>query len=144
MDINPACKKRLITAGSVTKPDRAISMGGIIDGFAAARVLSDYISEVIPFERFGFGRVSEHRAGVPQNRTAHELHKSSRMFWKRLSPGLFQLRTYAGAVPPTTTPHPHSRSEGDHPNPSTSTGRGSHASAALRSRPYRCHFTIVS
>jgi hypothetical protein len=98
MDINPACKKRPITGSSATKLDRAIVMGGLIDGFAAARVLSDYISEVIPFKRFGFGRVSEHVAGVPQNRPAHELRASSRIFRKRLSPDLFQLLTYAGAV----------------------------------------------
>jgi 2-polyprenyl-6-methoxyphenol hydroxylase-like FAD-dependent oxidoreductase len=75
----------------------AVVIGGSMAGLLAARVLSDYYSEVIILEQDIIPLAGEQRKGVPQGRHAHALLARGRMILEELFPGLTEHLVEVGA-----------------------------------------------
>jgi 2-polyprenyl-6-methoxyphenol hydroxylase-like FAD-dependent oxidoreductase len=75
----------------------ALVIGGSMSGLLAARVLSDFYTEVVILERDSLPTSAEPRKGVPQGRHAHALLAKGREILEELFPGLTQHLVNLGA-----------------------------------------------
>jgi 2-polyprenyl-6-methoxyphenol hydroxylase-like FAD-dependent oxidoreductase len=75
----------------------AIVIGGSIAGLLTARILTDYFTQVILFERDALPTEAEQRKGVPQGHHAHALLGQGRRIMEQLFPGLTQSLLEQGA-----------------------------------------------
>ncbi|MDQ3809255.1 MAG: FAD-binding monooxygenase, partial [Chloroflexota bacterium] len=78
--------------------ERAVVIGASMGGLLAARVLSDYYSEVVVVERDAIPPAGGPRKGVPQARHTHSLLPRGREVLETLFPGLTGELAAAGAV----------------------------------------------
>lgn len=82
-------------SGEITR-DRAVVIGASIAGLCAARVLSDFYSEVTVFERDTLPSTPANRATVPQDRHLHMLMARGANEFESLFPGLLKDMVAAG------------------------------------------------
>ena len=80
-----------------TPLNHAVVIGGSIAGLMAARVLSDYFSQVTILERDHLPDPPASRAGVPQDRHVHVLLQRGAMIAGRLFPTIEETLQAAGA-----------------------------------------------
>jgi 2-polyprenyl-6-methoxyphenol hydroxylase-like FAD-dependent oxidoreductase len=77
---------------------RAVIVGASFAGCAAARMLSEYVDEVVILERDVLPAEPSTRRGVPQSRHLHGLLVGGRMAIDRLFPGVTEKAVEQGAV----------------------------------------------
>lgn len=77
---------------------RAVVIGGSLAGLTAARVLSEFFTEVIVIERDRMGDLGEVRNGLPQAHHAHTLQPHGQTILEGLFPGLIEELIDHGAV----------------------------------------------
>src|SRR5580765_1535070 len=78
--------------------DKAIVIGASMSGLLAARVLSDFYSEVDVLERDTIPEQIENRRGVPQGRHAHAILAGGSEVLERQFPGITQEMLDSGAL----------------------------------------------
>src|SRR5262249_32761054 len=76
----------------------AIVIGGSVAGLLAARVLADYLDQVIVIDRDTFPTLPAHRGGVPQSHHAHALLGRGQLILTQLFPGLLDDLRADGAL----------------------------------------------
>jgi hypothetical protein len=81
-----------------SKNGKALIIGGSLAGLLAARVLSDFYSEVTIIER-DLLDTEDHRRGVPQSRHAHGLLAGSLQVIEEFFPGIMSTMVGHGAIP---------------------------------------------
>jgi 2-polyprenyl-6-methoxyphenol hydroxylase-like FAD-dependent oxidoreductase len=79
--------------------DRAIVIGAGIAGLLAARVLTDFYTEVVILDRDDLSAEGMPRRGVPQSRHAHGLLAGGLRVIEDLFPGIFEELVDRGATP---------------------------------------------
>lgn len=80
------------------KLDRAVVIGGSMAGLLAARVLSEFYSEVIVVERDDLSNEGLYRKGVPQARHAHAILAGGQQVIEELFPGISDELVARGAL----------------------------------------------
>jgi 2-polyprenyl-6-methoxyphenol hydroxylase-like FAD-dependent oxidoreductase len=76
--------------------DRAVVLGASMGGLLAARVLTDYYSEVLVVDRDRLAGVTAARRGVPQGRHVHGLLARGQQILEELFPGFTEEMIAAG------------------------------------------------
>lgn len=84
---------------TTTSATHAIVIGGSIAGLLAARVLSDYFTQVTILERDHLPDGAETRKGTPQSRHGHGLLAGGYQIMERLFPGFGAELVANGALP---------------------------------------------
>jgi len=87
--------------GVVSSPNgggrRAVVVGAGMAGLVAARVLADYVAQVIVVDQDALPTEAEARNGAPQSRHVHVLLNRGRTILNRLFPGLPESLVAAGS-----------------------------------------------
>ncbi|MEZ4731052.1 MAG: FAD-dependent monooxygenase [Caldilineaceae bacterium] len=84
---------------TTTSTTHAIVIGGSMAGLLAARVLSDYFTQVMIIERDHLPEGARTRKGTPQSRHGHGLLAGGYQLIERLFPGFGQELVANGALP---------------------------------------------
>lgn len=84
--------------GSTANKNHAVVIGASIAGLCAARVLSDFYTQVTVFERDDLPDTAANRATVPQDRHVHMLMARGADEFEALFPGLLQDMVAAGVA----------------------------------------------